>query len=225
MLKFLFWSLVCANLALLAFGQGYLGNFSANEREPARIANQLNAQRIKLIAPQAGAAGKAASLPAPAPSKPGLIACTEIGIFPGPDAARFEQAIAALGLGERQTRRDVAVMEVNTHIVHIPPFDSKDAADRKAAELTRLGVSNYVITDNTSLRWAISLGVFKSEAAARNLLAALSKQGIEGAKIAGRGPSSTQVALQFRDIDRATRARLDQIRAAFPAQDSRSCKR
>ncbi len=230
MLKLLFWSLLCLNAALLLFGQGYLGSFSGSQREPARIKNQLNPDRIRLITGgQAAPVSQAASIePASvetAPStKPGLIACTEIGTFPSADAARFENAIATLGLGERQTRRKVAVMQANTHIVHIPPFSSKEAANKKAADLTLLGVSNYVISDNSSLHWAISLGVFKSETAAQNLLAALAKQGIDGAKIIGRGPNIEQVAFQFRDIERPTRARLNQIKTAFPAQETRSCK-
>ena len=36
MLKFIFWSLLAVNAALFAYGQGYLGHFSGNEREPER---------------------------------------------------------------------------------------------------------------------------------------------------------------------------------------------
>jgi hypothetical protein len=241
-LKFLFWFLVCANGALFAAGQGYPG--TGDEREPARMKNQLNLDRIKLIAPATAAATAAAKetsgeasgeAPAAAPAsggapapvavaKPHLVPCTEIGSFPSADARRFEQRIASLGLGQHQARRDVAVMEVRTHLVHIAPSGSKQAADKRASELTALGVPNYVMNDNSGLRWAISLGVFKSEAAAQGLLASLVKQGIVGAKIIGRGPSTIQVAFQFRGLDRTTLARLEQIRAAFPAQETRSCK-
>ncbi|MFZ3289707.1 MAG: SPOR domain-containing protein, partial [Telluria sp.] len=58
MLKFFFWSLLCINAVLLAYGQGYLGNFSGNEREPARMKSQANASRLTLVsAAQASAAG------------------------------------------------------------------------------------------------------------------------------------------------------------------------
>ena len=46
MLKFIFWSLLCASLALFAYGQGYLGNFGGNEHDPARLQNQLNGAKL-----------------------------------------------------------------------------------------------------------------------------------------------------------------------------------
>lgn len=62
MLKFIFWSLLAANAVLLAYSQGVLGNFNGNEREPARIRNQLNPDKLRLVpaarAVAAVAAGK-----------------------------------------------------------------------------------------------------------------------------------------------------------------------
>ena len=46
MLKFVFWALLAANAALLAYGQGVLGQPGAGEREPARLKNQLAPERI-----------------------------------------------------------------------------------------------------------------------------------------------------------------------------------
>ena len=70
MLKFIFWSLLAVNAALFAYGQGYLGHFSGNEREPARLANQLNANQLTIVsaeqaghAPTCAAAADAASAP------------------------------------------------------------------------------------------------------------------------------------------------------------------
>jgi len=48
-LKFIFWSLLAVNAALFAYGQGYLGHFSGNEREPQRLHNQLNADKLVII--------------------------------------------------------------------------------------------------------------------------------------------------------------------------------
>lgn len=223
MLKFIFWSLLCINGLLFAYGQGYLGNFKGNEREPARMKSQLRPEAIKLVT--ADEASAAAAPKVPAKVEPAAIACTEIGNFLPGDGKRFEAQLAALDLGERQSRRNVAVQEITNHIVYIAPQGSKEAAERKANELKQMGVSNYfIMSDNSALKWGISLGVFKSEAAAKSLLAALNKQGVHSARIDGRGPTTNRLAYRFREIDADTKARLAEIKARFPQADIRSCK-
>ena len=109
-------------------------------------------------------------------------------------------------------------------MVYIPPQGDKDAADKKASELKRLGLSNYfIIQDNSNLRWGISLGVFKTEAAARNHLANLTQQGVRSARIGARSIVSSKMAYQLRNLDAAGKARLDSIKAGFPAQELRQC--
>lgn len=225
MLKFFFWSLLCINAALLAYGQGYLGNFSGNEREPARMKNQANASRLTLVsAAQASAALASASVAqaAVAAPQPERAACIEAGDFTLPEARRFEAQLAALELGERQTRHSVAEQEITSHIVYIQPQGSKEAAERQTIELRNMGVTNYfIIADNSPLKWGISLGVFKSAAAAQSLLAALNKKGVRGARVGARGYN--KIAYRFQDLDAATRARLDDIKQGFPGQQLRSC--
>ena len=231
MLKFLFWILLATNAALFAYGRGYLGNFKGNEREPARMKNQVNGDKLKLVpAAQATAAKAAEPAAAPAPAlepvaaAPALIACVEVGNLTAPEARRFDTRIAALG-PLKPVRQNVTTTEVGSYMVHIPPQASRAAADSKAEELKNLGVTNYyVIPDNTPMKWAISLGVFKSENAAKTLLAALNKQGVQGARISGRGTQVTRVNYRFRDIEPAMRERIDRIAASFPGQRARSCK-
>ncbi|MEO5935323.1 MAG: SPOR domain-containing protein [Duganella sp.] len=231
MLKFIFWSLLAVNAALFAYGRGYLGHFSGNEREPARLVNQLNANQLTIIsAEQAGhapvaAGADAASAPADGKAAPQPLACVEIGSFVIADARRFEARLAALELGDRQSRRNLPGTEISSYIVHIPPLGSKEAADKKAAELRGLGVTNYfIMSDNTPMRWAISLGVFKSESAAQNQLAALVKQGVRSARVTPRMSGSKLLAFQFRDVDAELQAKLEKIRADFPSAQTHSCK-
>jgi hypothetical protein len=228
-LKFIFWVLLVLNGVLLAYGQGYLGTFQGNEREPARIKNQLNTDKLILVAPaEAQAAANAAAAAAAAPvaaAAPELPACTEVGNFGGGEARRFEARLAALELGEHQSRQAVPSQEVTSHIVYVPPQGSKEGAERKAAELRNLGVSSYfIISDNSPMKWAISLGVFKTEAGAQTLLTALNRQGVHSARVAGRGPQGTRVAYQFRGIDAATRAQIIDIATTFPSQQVRACR-
>lgn len=230
MLKFVFWLLAGVNLLVLAIGQGYLGSFRSETREPARLKNQLQAGKLTLLtqeqatAPAAPpAAEEAAKAAAPAP--PASYACTEVGNFLLADGRRFEAQVAALDLGDRQSRRNVAGQDISSYMVYIPPQGSKEGADRKAGELKQLGVTNYFIMNESSpLRWGISLGVFKSETSAQNQLASLNKQGVHSARVAPRYSASKQFAYQFRDLDAATRARLEKIKAQFPEQELRTCK-
>jgi hypothetical protein len=221
-LKLIFWSLLCINGALFAYSQGYFGNVRSNEHEPARMKNQLNADKLILVS-SAQAAAVAAKIAAP--SKPEIVACTEVGDFTAVLAKRFEALVSELELGERQSRINIAGGGADaTHIVFIPPLGSKEAADKKAGELRQLGVTNYyIMNDETPMKWAISLGVFKSEPAAKNLLAALNKQGVHSARITSRGGAGNRVAYRFRDLEIATRAKIELIKGDFPAQELRDC--
>jgi len=231
MLKFVFWLLAGVNLLVLAIGQGYLGSFRTETREPARLKNQLQANKLSLLTQEQATASAAppateeAAKPAAAPAPPPSYACTEVGNFVLADGRRFEAQVAALDLGDRQSRRNVAGQDISSYMVYIPPQGSKEGADRKAGELKQLGVTNYFIMNESSpLRWGISLGVFKSETSAQSQLASLNKQGVHSARVAPRYSASKQFAYQFRDLDAATRARLEKIKTQFPEQELRTCK-
>ncbi|QYG09784.1 SPOR domain-containing protein [Janthinobacterium sp. PAMC25594] len=229
MLKFVFWLLAGVNLLVLAIGQGYLGSFRTETREPARLKNQLQANKLTLLT-QAQATAPAAPPAAEdgatmAAATPPSYACTEVGNFLLADGRRFEAQVAALDLGDRQSRRNVAGQDISSYMVYIPPQGSKEGADRKAGELKQLGVTNYfIISESSPQRWGISLGVFKSETSAQSQLASLNKQGVHSARVAPRYSASKQFAYQFRDLDAATRTRLEKIKAQFPEQELRSCK-
>lgn len=220
MLKFIFWCLLCMNGLLLAYGQGMLGNFKGNEREPAHIKNQLNTDKLALLP----AAPAIAAAPAVVPMAETL-ACFEIGNFAQADARRFEARLAPLEIGEQLSRQAVVSTDVSSYMVIIPPQSGKEAADRKAGELKALGITNFfIMSDNSPLKWAISLGVFKSEAAAQSQLAALTRQGVASARVNPRGTQTTRQAFQFRGIDAAARSKIDDIAGAFPALATRACK-
>jgi hypothetical protein len=119
----------------------------------------------------------------------------------------------------------VPYQEVSSHLVYVPSQGSKEAADRKAAELRSLGVTNFfIISGDSPYKWGISLGLFKSESAAQTMLASLSKQGVRSARIAPRGPMGTRTVYQFRGIDQATRAKIVEIADRYDSADVKVCK-
>jgi hypothetical protein len=231
-LKFVFWILLGLNAVLFAYGRGYLGTAGGAEHEPARMKIQQAADKLKLVAASEAQPAAAASAPeteatppaAAAPAAP-LVACTEVGTFGAGEARRFEARLARLDLGERQSRRPVQAQEVTSYLVYVPPLGSKEAADRKTAELRGQGVTNsFIMSSDSPFKWAISLGVFKTEAGAQSLLAALNKQGVRTARVAPRGPQSTRFAYQFRQIDAATRVKIVGFADSFDTAQVSSCR-
>lgn len=248
MLKFAFWALLAANVAWFAASQGYLGHLSADEHEPQRLSKQIGTDKLVILSAQQAqdavaaatvAANTApmapttpvptpapapASEPAPAPAPTPALVCTEVSNLREADARRFDARLARFELGARQTRREVAATDFTSYIVFIPPQGSKEAAERKVAELKALEVTNFfVMNADAPMKWAISLGVFKSEAAAQAQLAALNKQGVHSVKVAGRA-SGTRIAYQFRGIDAATRDRIERMAESYTGQVTRACK-
>jgi hypothetical protein len=72
--------------------------------------------------------------------------------------------------------------------VHIPDMQTRQLAERKQAELRALGVREMIVMADPadSQKLAVSLGLFKTEAAAKELLATLNGQGVRSARIAPR---------------------------------------
>jgi hypothetical protein len=266
MLKFIFWSLVLANGGLLAYQQGYFDTMVPSGHEPARLKNQLNADKVKLIPPpestpasepkptseavpdvrkvQAVAApapppasasatattpvpasvttSAPAATPEPAPKKVAVLACAEIGNFNAEEAKKFSARIASLALGSRVSQHPV--QEVATHMVYVPPQGDREAAEKKAGELRRLGISDfYIIQDNSAMRWGISLGVFRMEEAARAHLASLNQRGVRSARIGQRSVTSSMVAFQLHGLDEDTKSAVEKIKAGFVKQEIRDC--
>jgi len=242
-LKFLFWALLAANAGLFAYGQGYLGQGAGEEREPERVQNQLARERlVQLSAAEARAAANSSAAvadpdPAPAAAAPEpvaavsapvapaqLLACVQAGPFSSAEARRFEARIARLNLDAQPTRVDTPFQQVTSRLVYLPPNGGREGAQRRSAELKERGVSNFFIMQGDSpLRYAISLGVFKSEAAAQKHSSDLARQGVRGVRILPRGPQTTRAAFQYRRIDAATRAQIAAIADQFSGAATGSC--
>lgn len=219
MLRFFFWSLLILNAFLLAFNLGYLGHWSLDTHEPERLKKQHHADQLKLLS-----ATEATSPSEPVSEKKAeVIACLEVGNFQQSDIPKIEEKLKTLALGDRQSR--INVVDVATHMVFIPSQGSKEGADKKAGELRRLGINDfYIVQDQSNLRWGISLGVFKTEEAAKLHLNNLSNKGVRSARIGPRTVSTNKFAYQFRALNAEEKSKYDAIKADFPAQENRNCQ-
>jgi len=81
----------------------------------------------------------------------------------------------------------------------------------------------YIIQDGGPFHWGISLGVFKTEEAARALLAALNQKGVHSARLGIHSVTAAKTVYQLRNINAGTIASLDKITSEFPHIDTHSC--
>ena len=226
-MRALFLLLVLANLALFAWS--HYGDATDAARPPLQ-SRQIEPGKLKIVAPAdlppASAANKVekpAAKPAAAPAPAGApIACMEWGSFTVADAPRAEQALEPLALGARLAQRRTE--EVAAWWVFIPSQGSRQGALRKAAELKNLGVGEYfIVQEEGEHRWALSLGVFRSEEAAQAHLAALRKQGVRSAGVGPRETVVPKVWLQVKSVDAGLQARLKELARLVEGSELREC--
>jgi len=256
MLRFLFWSLLLANVALFAYQTGYLDGMIPTGHEPDRLTRQINPEKMKPVSASAMAANASSSASSSSSSsssssegststtattstmtstssttladaasktaKAETLACSEAGSFDAASAKRFETQLQALALGSKLTRRNI--QEVAGNMVYIPSQGSKEGAAKKAAELHHLGVNDfYVIQDASNLRWGISLGVFKTEEAARVQLEKLVQKGVHSARVGVHNVTTNKIAFQFVDLGSDKKAGVDKILHTFPNMSLHAC--
>ena len=224
MLKFIFFCLVIANILLFALGRGYFSSPLSETHQPLRMYQQQNSALLKLIS--ADIATAPVVVPPPVPpelNKPEILACLSWGAFQTADINSVEAKLKILSFGNRQSRQNV--QDVANNIVFIPPLGGKEAADKKALELNHLGVHDfYIIQDQSNLRWGISLGVFKTEEAAKQYLTTLATKGVHSAKVGVRTVATNKVNYVFKNVTSTEKTALDQLKTSFPAQELSTCK-
>ena len=169
---------------------------------------QIAPDKIKLLRPSAqGAASKSgATRPAAA------MACLEWGSFGADDAPRAAAALANLALGDKVVQRETS----DSYWVYIPPLKTKAEADKKAADVKGMGITDYyVVQDSDAFKFAVSLGMFKSEEAAANYLGQLKLKGVRSAVVGPRGAKMSLFVI--RDPGDAAASKIAELKAEFPA--------
>jgi hypothetical protein len=211
-MRALFLVLVLANLAFFAWARyASLPEATDGTAPPGR---QIEPEKLKIVAPAEAAAPK----PAPATA----LKCLEWGSFTLADAPRAEKALEPLTLGARLGHRRTE--ELAAWWVFIPPQDNRPAAQKKAAELKALGVEDYfIVQDEGDYRWALSLGVFRSEDAAQARLAALRENGVRSAQVGPRETVVPKVWLQVKSVDAALETKLKDIALQVDGSELRPC--
>jgi len=216
MMRTLFLLLVLANFAFFAWDR-YLRPPASGETQIQQI--QIAPEKIRLLnapAPVRSAAkGTAVAAAAPA------AACMEWGAFSGATVARADAAITELDLPASQVKRVIA--EASGYWVYVPPLKSRNEAEKAGRALKELGVTEYsVVQEQTQWRNAISLGIFRTDDAAKAYLATLEKKGVTGVVAEKRENFLRQVVFYIREPSEITVAKLAAIRVALPASEVRA---
>jgi hypothetical protein len=207
--------LIFANLLALAIWKGWLGG-GPSHGEPERLSNQLNPDKIRLVTEAPLPVSRAAVVqsppldastveekveapapvpPVPAPETVAPQACVVFSGLSADQAHELSARIARAGTGF--TLAESRSEAPSSWWVHVPSQGSKEASDKKAAELRRLGVDDlFIMQEAGPNQFAISLGLYKNEQAATRHLEALKEKGVRSAQIVTRGAGTVRLEVK-----------------------------
>ncbi len=207
-MRTLFFLLLLANLTLF----GYIQLDRVGTGEAVRLREQVQPEKIRILTQQQYAAlrpDNVAALPN---------VCAEWGPFGDTDRTRALADLGPLALGALLTQKRVE--PAAAYWVYLAPFASRAAAERRVATLRDAGVTDVSVLEAAPDRFAISLGVFRTEDAAAARAADLARRGVANAR-SGLRPQTSQTTLIVRDPPAAAIARLKELQTAYPGADIR----
>jgi hypothetical protein len=183
----------------------------ASDSEGARLAEQVQPNKIRLLSPQ-----QVAIL---GPAKMAALAdvCLEWGPFNDGERARALAELEPAGLGRLLTQKRVE--NSTAYWVFLPRATNRGAAEKRVADLKAAGIKDLFIVDSGPQRLAISLGVFRTEEAATAYVGDLAKLGIAEARAGPRQQVIVQTLLVIRDPEAAVVARVRALQASYPGSE------
>jgi hypothetical protein len=224
--RLLFLLLLAANVALFAWTRFLSSADPAVDRQP--MARQVEPQKLRIVNERApGKPEPAPARPKPAAEAPRAsapAACVEWGSFSPADASRAAQALGALALGARlaQYRGE----ESARWWVHFPPQGSRANALKKAAEVRKLGITEFFIVQEPGpTQWALSLGIFTTEEAAQAYLMSCAGRACAPRPSASAKPGSRKCGSRYATSTRRCRRAWTPWRRSTKAPRCTSARR
>ena len=183
----------------------------AGSGEGIRLKEQVQPDKIRLLTPQ--------QVAALGPAKVAALAdvCLEWGPLSDAERGRALADLEPLGLGRLLTQKRVE--SATAFWVFLPPVVNRAAADRRVADLRAAGIKDVFVVDSGPQRFAISLGVFRTEEAANVHAAQLAQQGVGNAKVGPRQQTTVQTLLVIRDPQAPAVARIKELQQGYPGTD------
>lgn len=230
-----FYLLLAANIVLAALtGMGLAG---INEPwqpigEAERLKRQLTPEKILLvnegrIAPvgstlHAVASSSASSAATSAPSAT-TATCMAFTRLSSKDVDQIRELAAALG---DQVKLQVNGLQPPSYWVNIPPSGGKDEANRRAEVLARAGIADFIIVREPGPnQYAVSLGLFRSEDAARRLIEQLQKRNVKTARITIRDNTGNGARTEIQAPAATLQTLAEQIHSQLNSVERDECRR
>lgn len=207
-LRTFFYLLLAINIVLTLFsGLGLAGVQAPWQTggEAERLKRQLSADKIILLNTGPVASLTSTSLqPAPASnsapaavtSNPDAAACVALKHLGADDVAQITTIASPLG---EAVKLKASGVQPSSYWVNIPPGGGKDGAARRGEILAKAGITDYIIVRETGPnQFAISLGLFRSEEAAKRLIEQLQKKNVRTARITVRDNTNFAARVELR---------------------------
>lgn len=217
--------LVLANLLFFVWTQGYIG--SPENPDAIRIKQQLQPERIHVVTrdepPQAVPAEKDEKPDDKPEEKKAADICLRWSELTATDADRLERFLTEKFENIKATRSNAAGSR--SYWVFIPPLANKQEADKKTIELKKMDAPEFfVVQDAGPNHLAISLGIFSSEAAAKERLESLRAKGIRSAKMGERSARSGLATVEILAAETQAGSLREAVAAQLPELKPVFCK-
>jgi len=220
MLRWFVALLIAANLAFWAWSQGWLaGPFGlgpAAQREPQRMAQQVQPEAVRVLAPTVASealtqaserAREQAAAQAAAAQRASLV-CLEAGPYPAAGIDAVEQALAAVlpARGWVRASREVGA----SYVVFIGPMASAESVKKKGDELRGMKLTFEELQLPGAREAGLALGRYETRTEANAALEGYVKRGVRTARVVVAREAGTEWRLR---IDNAAPALAEQLRA------------
>lgn len=227
-MRLVFLLLLLLNLVLWPIASG-LVSIGGGDAEPLRMTSQLAPERIRILPVE----GEVAAAPTPVAEDVDAEPVEEGGALAVPYCRALgglsrEQADRVV-LRSRELQPGVLLKEsempgTSSWWVHIPDLATRPLAERKQAELRALGVREMALApDASGQTFAVSLGLFKTEAGARELLSQLSSQGVRSARIVEREGRPDRLRIGLSGSETEVSAVLADVQPGLEGVETAEC--
>ncbi|MBI1396556.1 MAG: hypothetical protein GC151_11300 [Betaproteobacteria bacterium] len=204
--------LIVANVALAAFGLVVWNQ----HRQPGAVPAdpEVNADQIRIVRGEP----EPVAPPPPAPAAPAV--CLRIGPLSGDEVAQVRKSLAPI---DASGRLSVAPMSAAAEWwVYVPPKRTRTLAEREVARLKALGIDeHYVVQDDSDMRFAISLGIFRTRDSAERFANRMRSRGVRNVVVGTRGQQIELSAVFVTAPTDADTARVVEVKADYPGAEVR----
>ena len=216
MLRALALCLLLLNGVYFAWGQGWLlayGLGPTPQREPHRLAQQIQPEAIQIIGER-----DAAQAQAPVPTANAV--CLQSGVLDAAKVAALRTVLEASWPAQAWALDELTVSA--RWIIYMGKYANAVELAKKRAQLATLRLT-FEPLRNPALAPGLSLGAFASQAQAETALETLAQRGVRTARVVQELPQSQAYRLRLPAVDEVLQKQLPPVRAALAGQALLPC--